>query len=146
MDRNSIESRIANLTRESLANFGIMTPQHMVEHLTLTIKISYGRIKLPDFVPTEKQLAQKQALIYTDLEFPKGIKAPGIGGSLLDLRYPNLETAKSELIKSIDEYNNHFNEFKGDYTIHPRFGKLNHDEWERFHRKHFHHHLSQFGI
>lgn len=146
MERNSIESRIANLTGENKALFGIMTPQHMVEHLTLTVKISYGRIKLPDFIPSEKQLAQKQALIYTDLEFPKGVKAPGIGENLLDLRYPDLETAKSELLKSIDEFNNHFREFQEDQTTHPRFGKLNHDEWERFHRKHFQHHLSQFGI
>lgn len=146
MERESIESRIEGLTKDALAKFGIMTPQHMVEHLTLTVKISYGRIKLPEFEPTEKQLAQKQALIYSDIEFPKGIKAPVIGERLLELRYQNLEIAKAELLKSIDSYNQHFAEFGDDQTIHPRFGKLNHDEWERFHRKHFQHHLSQFGI
>lgn len=146
MERKSIGSRIAGLTKDTLAQFGIMTPQHMVEHLTLTVKISYGRIKLPEFEPNEKQLAQKQALIYSEIEFPKGIKAPGIGEKLLDLRYENLEIAKSELLKSIDDYNHHFAEFLKDQTIHPRFGKLNHEEWERFHKKHFQHHLSQFGI
>lgn len=146
MERESIETRIAGLTKDTLAKFGIMTPQHMVEHLTLTVKISYGRIKLPEFEPTEKQLAQKQALIYSDIEFPKGIKAPVIGERLLELRYQNLEIAKAELLKSIDSYNNHFTEFGDEQTIHPRFGKLTHDEWERFHSKHFQHHLSQFGI
>jgi oxepin-CoA hydrolase/3-oxo-5,6-dehydrosuberyl-CoA semialdehyde dehydrogenase len=146
MDKNSIELRIAPLTKDSVAKFGIMTPQHMLEHLALTVKISYGRIKIPDFEPTEKQLAQKQILIYSEIDFPKGIKAPGIGENLLDLRYADMETAKSELLKSIDQFNKHFNEFKDDLTIHPRFGKLNHGEWERFHRKHFHHHLGQFGI
>lgn len=146
MERKSIESRIAGLTKDTQSQFGIMTPQHMVEHLTLTVKISYGRIKLPDFEPTEKQLGQKQILIYSNIEFPKGIKASGIGEKLLDLRYENLEIAKTELLKSIDDYNHHFAEFKGDQTIHPRFGKLNHEEWERFHKKHFQHHLTQFGI
>ncbi|OOG70118.1 DUF1569 domain-containing protein [Algoriphagus sp. A40] len=146
MERKSIESRIAGLTKDTLAQFGIMTPQHMVEHLTLTVKISYGRIKLPEFEPNEKQLAQKQALINSDIKFPIGIKAPVIGDKLLDLRYENLETAKTELVKSIDDYNQHFSEFQNDQTIHPRFGKLNYEEWERFHKKHFQHHLSQFGL
>lgn len=146
MERKLIESRILKLVSDTSASFGIMTPQHMLEHLTLTVKISYGRIKLPDFEPSEKQLAQKQALIYTDIEFPKGLKAPGIGEKLLDLRYQNLETAKTELLKSIEDYNSHFIEFHRDETIHPRFGKLNYEEWEKFHSKHFQHHLTQFGL
>jgi hypothetical protein len=146
MERNIIELRILGLASNTPAKFGIMTPQHMVEHLTLTVKISYGRIKLPEFVPSEKQLAQKQILIYTEIEFPIGLKAPGIGDQLLDLRYQNLETAKTELLKSIDDYNLHFAEFHLDETIHPRFGKLNYEEWEKFHDKHFQHHLAQFGL
>lgn len=146
MEKNLIEPRILRLANDTPAKFGIMTPQHMLEHLTLTVKISYGRIKLPEFTPSEKQLAQKQTLLYTDIEFPKGLKAPGVGGKLLDLRYQNLETAKIELLKSIDDYNLHFAEFHRNETIHPRFGKLNHEEWEKFHSKHFQHHLAQFGV
>lgn len=146
MERNKTESRIDALSKDSPAQFGIMTPQHMIEHLIITVKISYGRIKLPEFEPNEKQLAQKQFLIYTDMEFPKGIKAPIIGEKLSDLRYENLETAKSELLQSIDKYNTHFTEYPKDQTVHPRFGKLNHEEWEKFHEKHFQHHLSQFGV
>lgn len=146
MERQLIESRILELASDTRARFGIMTPQHMLEHLTLTVKISYGRIKLPEFAPSEKHLAQKQALIYTDIEFPKGLKAPGIGEKLLDLRYENLETAKTELLKSIYNYNRHFTELPQDETIHPRFGKLNHQEWEKFHSKHFEHHFGQFGL
>ena len=91
----NIQSRLENLTEQSERKFGIMSPQHMVEHLILTVKLSYGRIKLPEFEPTEKQLQQKHALVYTDLEFPKGVKAPGLGENLLDLRFSDLKAAKS---------------------------------------------------
>lgn len=146
MDRKIIKERIGHLTEDSLPLFGIMTAQHMIEHLILTVKLSYGRIKLPEFEPTVKQLSQKQALLFTDIGFPKGIIAPGIGENLLPLRYPDLDSAKIELLKSLEAYNAHFADFPNDLTFHPRFGKLNHDEWERFHRKHFDHHLGQFDL
>lgn len=146
MEKETIEKRIEKLKESTPATFGIMTPQHMIEHLAITVRISYGKIKLQDFEPTEKQLAQKQALIYTDLKFPKGIKAPGLEENLLALRYPNLETAKSELLKSIDDYNSHFKTTPNDKTTHPWFGKLTHEEWEKFHPKHFNHHLKQFDL
>ena len=43
--------------------FGIVTSQYILEHLTLTVKISYDRIKIPEFDPNEKQLFQKRALL-----------------------------------------------------------------------------------
>ncbi|MFN3999465.1 DUF1569 domain-containing protein [Algoriphagus sp.] len=146
MDRESIVSRLKNLTEESPREFGIMTPQHMVEHLILTVKLSYGRIQIPEFEPNEKQLMQKQALIYSDISFPRGIRAPGIGDQLLDLRFSDLDTAKLELLKSLDDYSTYFTSNPEAKTVHPRFGKLTHQEWELFHQKHFEHHFGQFGI
>ena len=124
-----------------------MTPQHMVEHLILTVKLSYGRIKIPEFEPNEKQLMQKQALIYSDISFPRGIRAPGLGDQLLDLRFPDLESAKIELLKSVDDYNSFFVDTPDSKTMHPRFGKLNHEEWKRFHKKHSNNrHLSNSAL
>ena len=145
MTKEILLQRLQNLTLQSEAKFGIFTPQHMVEHLILTLKMSAGRIPIPEFVPTEKQLAGKQALLFTDLPFPQGIKAPGLPDTLLDLRFPDLETAKEELIKSWDVYQMLYQENPTKQTPHPRFGLLNFEEWERFHAKHIDHHLSQFG-
>ncbi|WP_111671269.1 DUF1569 domain-containing protein [Algoriphagus litoralis] len=142
----NIQPRLEKLTEQSERKFGIMSPQHMLEHLILTVKLSYGRIKIPDFEPTEKQLAQKQALLYSEIQFPIGVKAPGLGDKLLDLRFPDLSAAKAELLKSINEYLVFFENNPNEQTIHPRFGKLTFTEWELFHRKHFDHHLSQFGV
>ena len=145
MTKEILFQRLQQLSLQSEAKFGILTPQHMVEHLTLTLKMSAGRIPIPEIAPTEKQLARKQALLFTDLPFPQGIKAPGLPDTLLDLRYPDLETAKAELIKSYDAYHLLFHENPTKHTPHPGFGPLNFDEWERFHAKHMDHHLGQFG-
>jgi oxepin-CoA hydrolase/3-oxo-5,6-dehydrosuberyl-CoA semialdehyde dehydrogenase len=145
MTKETLLQRLQHLSVTTEAQFGILTPQHMVEHLILTVKMSAGRIPIPEFVPNEKQLAQKQALLFTDLPFPKGIKGPGLPDTLLDLRFPDLETAKAELIKSWDAYQLLFKENPTKQTTHPGFGLLNFDEWERFHAKHNDHHLGQFG-
>lgn len=146
MEIETINTRLEKLTPESPAQFGIMTPQHMVEHLTLTVKLSYGRVKIPEFVPNEKQLAQKQALLFTDIPFPRGVRAPGLPDNLLDLRYPDLSAAKNELLASLKAYETYFIENPKSETFHPRFGPLNFEEWERFHTKHVEHHLGQFGV
>jgi oxepin-CoA hydrolase/3-oxo-5,6-dehydrosuberyl-CoA semialdehyde dehydrogenase len=145
MNKETLLQRLHQLSPTTEAQFGILTPQHMVEHLILTVKMSAGRIPIPEFEPNEKQLARKQALLFTDLPFPKGVKAPGLPDTLLDLRFPDLEAAKAELIKSWGAYQLLFQENPTKKTTHPGFGPLNFDEWERFHAKHMDHHLSQFG-
>jgi len=145
MTTETLLQRLQNLSLQSEAKFGILTPQHMVEHLTITVKLSAGRIPIPVFEPNEKQLARKQALLFTDIPFPQGVKAPGLPDTLLELRYPNLETAKAELIKSYEAYHLLFQENPTKHTPHPGFGLLNYEEWELFHAKHMDHHLGQFG-
>lgn len=146
MKKELIKSKLNNLTESTTPIFGIMTPQHMVEHLTLTLKLSSERIKIPEFEPSEKQLAQKDSLLNTGLEFPRGINAPGLQGTLLPLKNNSLSTSINQLIDSLEYYNNYFSEIPDSKTFHPRFGKLDHEEWEKFHAKHFKHHFSQFSI
>ncbi len=57
MTKEILLQRLKHLSLQSEAKFGILTPQHMVEHLILTLKMSTGRIPIPEIVPTEKQLA-----------------------------------------------------------------------------------------
>lgn len=147
MDPKQIEKKLKNLSNDTPSLFGIMTPQHMVEHLTVTVKISYNRIKIPEFELSEKQMFQKSALLDSPMEFPVGVKAPGLKhDELMPLRSSNLEEAKQQLISSLVAYNSFFEFDPNATTVHPRFGLLNYEEWQRFHPKHFKHHFKQFGI
>ena len=50
----------------------------MVEHLTITVKIAYNRIKVLEFIVSEKQKFHKRALLDTTMDFPKGVASPGM--------------------------------------------------------------------
>lgn len=146
MEKELIISKLDNLKELTTPVFGIMSPQHMVEHITLTLKLSSGRIKILEFEPSEKQLTQKNILLNTAIEFPRGINAPGLEGTLLALKNDSLVASVDQLIESLEYYNDYFSKNPDSKTMHPRFGKLNHEEWEKFHSKHFKHHFSQFEI
>lgn len=126
--------------------FGKMTAQHMVEHLTLTLKLSVGKIKYPPFTPSERALKSKQILLFTELEMPMGMTPPNDTGELYPLKYPDLEKAKEALLQAWDEYITYYEKNDGATEVHPRFGNLNKEEWDRFHFKHFMHHFKQFGV
>lgn len=146
METSNYLKRLKDLTSQTEPKFGQMTAQHMVEHLALTLKLSYGKVKIPEFEVQEKHLQQKFLLLRTEMEFPRGVRIPGTSGELTDLRYPDFETATGELIKSFEVYSEYFKNNPHSKTWHPRFGPLDFEEWEIFHAKHIQHHFSQFGI
>ena len=146
MDFQKIQEATKSLTKEQKPIFGKMTPQHMLEHLIITFKISSGRINLPIFEPSEAALKQKTSLLETDMKFPKGIKAPGSDGELPLLKLKNLEDAQQAFLNTLNEFGYHFESFPGATPIHPRFGPLTVQEWEIFHQKHIAHHFSQFEL
>jgi oxepin-CoA hydrolase/3-oxo-5,6-dehydrosuberyl-CoA semialdehyde dehydrogenase len=146
MDIQKIQEATKLLTKEQKPIFGKMTPQHMLEHLIITLKLSSGRINLPIFEPTEVALNQKTSLLETDVKFPKGIQAPGSDGELPHLKLLSLEEAQIAFILALEQFQNYFEVSSVAEPIHPRFGALTAQEWRVFHRKHISHHFSQFGI
>ncbi len=126
--------------------FGRMTPQHMVEHLIITSKLSVGKIQYPSFDPSQKALKSKELLLYTPLEMPMGLTAPNDSGQLLPLKHPSLEAAKDALSQAWREFKSYYEGNHDVKHVHPRFGMLDYNEWQRFHYKHVMHHFKQFGI
>lgn len=146
LSETKIKDSLEILKDDAKPVFGKMTAQHMVEHLTLTLKLSVGKIKYPPFTPSERALKSKDILLFTELEMPMGMTPPNDTGELYPLKYPNLEKSKEALISAWLEYIAYFENNKEDKQVHPRFGYLDHNEWNRFHFKHFLHHFKQFGI
>lgn len=125
--------------------WGKMTPQHMVEHLILAMRMSTGKLKLECFNPPEKLPALKRFLM-SSRPLPKLFVNPAIGENLLPLEYSSLEEAKNILNQEIIDYLNHFELNPEAKTVNVTFGELNKEEWDVFHKKHFIHHFSQFGL
>lgn len=136
---------LEKLSVNSKALWGKMTPQHMVEHLIMTLQSSNGKIKVECVTPTEKLPASKRFLL-SSRPLPKLFINPVIGPDLLPLKFSNLDEAKKMLKLELEDYYKFFRENSDAKTAHVTFGELKKDEWDIFHQKHFTHHLSQFGL
>jgi len=138
--------KLNTLTPDTKPLFGMMTPQHMVEHLTMTIKASSGKFSVPQRSTPEEAEAAKARLIYTDAEVPQGLKSPLMGEGLPEYVHPNLEGAINELKGELEYFENYYAQNAEAKHVQPRLGPLSHDEWKIFHGKHFKHHFKQFGL
>lgn len=143
--QKEIAKAIDHLQEDSSPIFGIMTPQHMIEHISALFYLGRKEIGLPCVTPEEK-LPEVLAFLDTDEPFWKNFKGVGIPeDGLLDLRFANLDEAKGRLLSSIDAFYAFHEANPGSKILHPVFGKIGLEAWERFHYKHCIHHLQQFG-
>ncbi len=133
------------LNPQQKALWGKMTPQHMVEHLILAVQMSNGKLKLECFNPPEKIPTLKRFLM-SNRPMPKGFVNPVIGPDNLPLNYSSLDESKKKLEEEIEDYYRFFEENPDVRPVNVTFGELNKEEWDVFHKKHFTHHLSQFGL
>lgn len=146
-NHTEISDLLEKLNPENQPVFGIMTPQHMIEHLILLVKLSNGGLKGQLMRSEETAVKWKQGLIYSDMEFPMGIRVPGQEENTLpELRYENLEKAIEKLESELKIFEEFYKDDKNKSTMHPALGLLNYEEWIIFHNKHFMHHFKQFGL
>lgn len=136
---------LTKLSKDEKPVWGKMSPQHMVEHLILSVQMSNGKLNLDCFNPPEKIPALKRFLMGSR-PLPKLFINPAVGKDLRPLEYSSLEEAKNKLKEEIDDYKKFFENNPTAKTVNVTFGELNKEEWDVFHRKHFEHHLSQFGL
>lgn len=136
--------RLAKLTEDTPAKFGLMTPQHMVEHLVLMTKISVKQYGDPTAEPTEGQLKFKK-FIEKGAHFEHR-PSNKTAADLPDLKYGSLQEA-------IDSYPKGISGFYAHYESNPDFksfnqiqGALGFEDLEFLHQRHFEYHLDQFGL
>lgn len=138
-------SVIQNLAEDTKPLWGKMTPQHMIEHLILSVKMGSGKIKVECFNPPEKIPTLKRFL-QSSRPLPQNFINPIIGDKLLPLEYSSLDEAVTVLKNEIHDYEKSFAENPTAILTNATFGDLNKEEWDIFHDKHFTHHLKQFGL
>lgn len=144
-DLNQFLHYINKLTPDSKPLWGIMTSQHMVEHLLMTVKVSNGKVTVECFNPSEKVPTLKRILL-SERPLPKNFINPFIGKRLLPLQFDSLKNAIDNFVLEIKDYYTFFEINPEALITNPTFGDLNKYEWDVFHNKHFTHHLEQFGI
>ena len=140
-----VPTYIKNLSQVQKPSFGIMTPQHMVEHLIYVTKVTTKRYGEPDPKLQEHQVGMKK-FILSDADFPKNVTPININAELKPLKYDSLEVAIDDLPKTIKKFYDFYKQNPDFKCYNPHMGELDFNLCERLHFKHYTHHLKQFGL
>lgn len=139
-----ILEKLNRLTAKTPPQWGAMVAQRMVEHLSDSLDVSTGVLPLELQIPVE-QLPGALAHLHSEKPMPQNFKAsyapPGV-----PLRNDELETAIDELATKWMDFEAFFDENPVAKTMHPVYGELDFQGWQRMHSKHFTHHFTQFGL
>ncbi|RMA57650.1 phenylacetic acid degradation bifunctional protein PaaZ [Ulvibacter antarcticus] len=147
MTSENIPEYLSKLTSDTKPKWGILTPQHMIEHLEMTYKIASGELQDFEVATPEKYLEKTFESLYNYEKFPKNTNFPMLEKDTLDaLSHPDLETAKSKLLEAREEYIAFFKENPDVKLKNIVFGDLNKFEWYLLERKHLNHHFEQFNL
>jgi len=147
MTDEKIEECLSKLKPDMKPKWGIMTPQHMMEHLEYTYKIASGEIQDFEVATPEKILEKVHASLYNYDKFPKNTNFPSLEKDTLDkLKYEDLETAKTKFLEARENYKACFKEHPNAKLKNLVFGELNKYESYLLERKHLNHHFEQFGL
>lgn len=132
------------LNAQSQPLWGTMSAQRMVEHLTDTLLLALGKTKVELEIPEDK-IEKAQAFLMSDKPLPRNFEV-GFAKKDTPLRHEELDLAIDEFVETWIAYMTLFEENPQLKTMHPSFGLLDFDLWQRLNSKHLTHHLEQFGL
>lgn len=142
---NEFTPLLEKLSTDTKANFGLMTPQHMVEHLIGAIESATGKYEGERENPaTEQQLGMQQfiksgcVLSHRPSDKTKA--------DLPLLKHASLEEAIALVPKAVQKYYA-FQDDNSDYIPYASYlGEVRFEDVELFHFMHIRYHLWQFGL
>ena len=147
INRSNIESYLSKLTENSQPNWGIMTPQHMLEHVEMGLRMASGEIQDFEIATPDQYLEKTVEMVFNHNPMPRNHKHPLLKKeSLEDLIHPDLTAAKNKLIEAYDAYELYFKENPEAKTKNAVFGLMDKFEWDLLNTKHYNHHFEQFNI
>ncbi len=146
LKREDVKKWVGALQSDQKPLWGVMSPQHMLEHLEYYFKMSVGAIAVENEL-SEVQADEVQEWLYNFKPVPRGLRKEGeLDTKPGELIYESFKMARQAFLDSFIEFQMYFNEFPERTHPHPNFGILGKEGWELFHQKHLTHHFAQFGL
>ena len=140
-----LATALGKLKTDSKAEWGTMTAKQMLIHLIQSSKMMH--FVNSTLLIKEEYIEKAISFLYSDKEIKRGLVVPKeIGYSFDDDIATNIDELKEELIKSTNTMLVFLTKNKDFKAMHPFFGELTAVQWVIFQRKHYTHHLSQFGL
>lgn len=147
INRKNIEGYLHKLTENSQPKWGLMTAQHLVEHIEMSLKIASGEIQNFEIATPAEHLDKVNEMVFNYKKMPQNHKHPLMKAeNLEDLQHPDLATAKQKMLISFDEFEQFFKENPTAETKNAVFGLMKKFDWDLLNTKHLNHHFEQFGI
>jgi len=144
---SKIRECLNNLTDKAKAKWGMMTPQHMVEHLEGSYRVAAGQFQDFEIATPEKYIEKVRNTLYNYEKMPQNVEMPLLKkGEVETLRHGNLETAKEKMLEAREKYIMYYKDHPEAINNNTVFGALNKYEWYLLERKHLNHHFEQFGL
>jgi hypothetical protein len=143
VDKEEVFRRLANLRPDSARGWGKMSCHQMIVHLSDSFLLPLGeRTTGRRSVPIPRGIFKWVAL-YVPMKWPHGVQTmpemeQGIGGT------PPVEFGRDR--ENLVELIGRFCDAKMDGVVHPIFGEMSEQDWQRWGYLHCDHHLRQFGI
>lgn len=138
-------SHLKTLKGNEVGKWGVLSPQGMIEHMTDSIGVAWGRITEPLVTP-ENLLPRMRAFALSDTPFKPGTKNSLMSETPAALRKKNMAEAIEELEKEINYFFDFYEKNPSAVVRNPFFGDFNYAEWLHLLHKHAVHHLKQFAL
>jgi hypothetical protein len=136
--------RLQKLKGDEKGNWGVLSPQGMIEHMTDSIGVAWGRIPQPLQTP-ENLLQRMRDFALSDKEFKPGTKNSLMNETPDPLRKANMQEAIKELEEEITKFIAYYKTNPEAIITNPFFGDFNYEQWLHLLHKHAVHHLKQFN-
>lgn len=137
---------LKQLSEESRPLWGSMNVYQMLDHLRQGVDLSLDPAERELLIPEEKVPSYQQFLL-SDRPFKRSATKPKEYALYAkEGEIENLEQLKVDLLAAVLRMQVFFEKNPDFASIHPYFGLLDGNLWMHLHKKHFKHHLSQFGL
>jgi hypothetical protein len=136
---------LKNLNGSEKGNWGVLSAQGMIEHMTDSIGIAWKRVVHPMQTP-EALLEKARGYALSEKDFKPGTKNSLMSESQAPLRNTTLAGAITELENEINSFLKFYKEQPQAIVTNPFFGDFNYSEWLQLLHKHAVHHLKQFNL
>ncbi len=147
VNRTNIDDYLTKLTVNHKANWGTMTPQHMVEHLEKSLRHASGEIQNFEIATPAEYLDLYRETIFNHKPMPQMHKHPLMkNDGLEDLSHADLNAAKQKFLEAFNQFEQYFKENPDAKTKNVVFGEMDKFQWDLLNTKHLNHHLNQFGV
>lgn len=136
---------LKKLKGDEKGNFGKLSPQGMIEHMSDSFGNAYGRIH-QDLHTKPEMVSRFRDFALSDKPFKENTPNAYMSETPAPMRHANIDAAIIELEKEINNFFDFYKNHPDAIKLNPFFGEFNYNDWLHLLHKHANHHLKQFNL